>query len=163
MAFSKGTLITATELNSVNSGAYKTVTTQSSGWSPNYVWWSHRPNGALLVTFTINCGLFGGATMRVERLDAAGNVTNTLLSNTYGWNTHTTVNVNSIGPGRYRIRSTEGTQIASGDTWYLYAGQTDCTRGHKLTLYDDPDNSGNRLAGTTITAALLNAGRGGTI
>lgn len=163
MAFEKGTLITAAELNNVNSGAYKTVTTVSSGWSPNYVWWSHRQNGAVLVTFTINCGVFGGATMRVERLDASGNVTNTLLSNTYGWNTHTTVSVNSIGPGRYRIRSTEATQIDRGDTWYLYAGQTDCTKGHKLTIYDDPNNSGNRLAGTLITAELLNKGRGGTI
>lgn len=163
MAFSKGTLITASELNSVNSSHFDTMTTVSGGWTPSRTWYSHRPAGALLVTFTINCGVFGGATMRVERLDASGNVIDTLLATTYGWNTHTTVNVNSKGAGWYRIRSTEATQIDGGNNWYLYAGQTDCTKGHKLTMYENFYNGGNRLTGQLITAELLNAGRGGTI
>lgn len=163
MSFSKGISITASELNNTNSAHFDTLTTQGNGWTPSRVWYSHCSSGSPLVTLTIHCGILGGATMRVERLDASGNVIDTLLSKTYGWNTSTTETVNSKGEGWYRIRSTEGTQIDSGDTWYLYAGKTDCTKGHKLTLYENPYNGGNRLTGQLITAELLNAGRGGTI
>ena len=137
MAFVQGQVITASELNNVNAKSYKTVTTSSSGWQPDIRWYSHRPSGALLCTLRIDCGWFGGIRLRVARTDASGNTITTLFSQDHGWSTHCTDTLYSVGPGWYRVWATEGSQIDSGKSWVLYAGQTDCMKGKPLTWYQD--------------------------
>ena len=163
MAFTQGQKITASELNNINAMSYKTISTSSSGWQPDIRWYSHRPSGALLCTLRIDCGWFGGIKLRVAKTDASGNTITTVFSQDHGWSTHCTDTLYSVGPGWYRIWATEGSQIDSGKAWVIYAGQTDCTQGKKLTLYQDPYSGGNRLAGTRLTVSNLNSGLAGTI
>lgn len=163
MAFKKGDLITATELNNINSAVWSANSSEAWGWKPDYKWYSHRPNGALLCSLRIDCGWFGGIRLRVALVDSSGGTIQMLHSNDYGWSTHTTVNVNSVGQGWYRVWAVSDSQIDSGKAWNLYAYQTDCTKGNKLTYYDNPWNSGNRKPGTPLTVAVCNSGLCGTI
>lgn len=163
MAFTSGDKITASELNSINTMSYKTYSSQSNGWQPDYKWYSHRPSGALLCSLRIDCGAFGGIKLNVALINSSGTVLEYLYSEELGWNAHVTVTCNSKGQGWYRIWASEGSQIDSGKDWIIYAGQTDCTTGKLLTLYQDPLQGGNRLAGTLLTADVLNSGLAGTI
>ena len=163
MAFTQGQKITASELNNINSMSFKTISSVSGGWYPDIRWYSHRPSGALLCSIRIDCGWFGGLYLHVARTDASGNTTNSIYNYEHSWSTHTTVTCNSVGPGWYRIWSSTKAQIDSGKAWVIYAGQTDCTQGKKLTLYQDPYGGGNRLAGTRLTVSNLNSGLAGTI
>lgn len=168
MAWNQGELITASKLNSENNRPYKSVWFPAGAdWIQDYlgnggIWYSHVPAGSTVFKMRMDCGWFGGGKLIVERLDASGNVINTLYNTEHSWNTHIDINVKSVGPGRYRARSGTAFQI-DGTTLYCYAYQTGCTSGRYLTLYDDFSKSGNRLTGTLITASLLNQGRGGVI
>lgn len=163
MAFTQGQVITASELNSINAKAYKTITTQAWGWQPDYKWYSHRPSGALLCSLSIASSWFGGIAIRIARVDASNNVINWLHNSDVRGIFSTTLTYNSVGPGWYRIWATEGSHINSGSSWVMHAYQTDCTKGNKLTLYQDPMSGGNRLAGTKLTVSNLNSGLAGTI
>ncbi len=164
MAFTQGSKITASGLNSVNAGAYKSITTQSSGWKPDYKWYSHSPSGTDLCNLKISCGGFGGITINIARTDASGNPTEYMFKDaTYSWFTNTTLGPVSRGPGWYRVWASENSQINAGDSWKLYYGQTDCQQGKPLTLYEDPYSGGNRCAGTKLTVSNLNSGLAGTI
>lgn len=163
MAFNVGDYITASKLNEVNGQVYKTVKTVSWGWKPSYTWYSHRESGALLCYIRIKCGMFGGAKVRVDKVDASGNRLASVYSKDFGWFTDDHANINSQGPGWYRLYTAEETQIDADYEWRMYSGQTNCQANKYLTLYDDPAVSGNRLIGSYITAELLNKGRGGTL
>ncbi len=162
MAFTKNeTYITAAELNAINANACHVTTAPSWGWEKHVQWYSHRPAGTLLCSLRLDCGLFGGGHIYIDRLDSNGNVISSLYDTNHGWSTHFTLNINSQGPGIYRLK-TNAAYFDEKD-WYFYYGQTGCAKDEYLTLYDDPFSSGNRLVGSYITADLLNAGRGGTI
>ncbi len=161
MAFTQGQIITASELNSINSGACLTTTCPSYGATQTKTWYSHRPSGALLCSLRIDCGWFGGVHLTVQKLDASGSVISTLYDAEHSWSSHLTVTVNSTGPGWYKMYTNAAWIDAT--TWYFYYGQTDCQKGNKLTLYQDPSQGGNRLAGTKLTVSNLNSGLAGTI
>ncbi len=163
MAFSQGDKITASGLNSINAMVYKTYTTEAWGWIPDIKWYCHRPSGAKLCQLTCASSFFGGIALRIARVDASNNVLNWIHQDNLSGIFTTTLNYNSVGVGWYRIWATEGSHINSGSSWYIYAGQTDCTQGKKLTLYEDPMSGGNRCAGTKLTASVLNSGLAGTI
>lgn len=163
MSFSKGDKITASELNSINSSVWSSNSSQSGGWIPDYKWYSHVPSGGTLCSLRIDCGMFGGIELRVALVDSSGNTITMIVSKTVGWFAHYDEVVKSLGPGWYRVWATEGSQIDGGKPWNLYAFQTDCTKGNKLTYYDDPWNSGNRLSGTLLTVDVCNSGLCGTI
>lgn len=157
----KGEYITAAYLNGKLGRLEKK--TDSTGWQPDFRWYSHRAAGSLLCELEINCGWFGGICLRVAKTDAAGNTLNMILSEDHGWSTHVTDTCYSLGPGWYRVWATEGSQIDGKDNWYLYYNQDNCQKGGYLTLYDNPESSGNRLTGTFLTLQNLWSGRAGTI
>lgn len=163
MSFTKNeSYITAAELNAINANARHETQCPTFGKSQLFQWYSHRPAGALLCSLRIDCGWFAGVHIYLYRIDpATGNVLSTLYDANHGWMTHFTLNINSQGPGYYKLTTSEA--YIDEKTWYFYWGQTGCAKGEYLTLYDDPAVSGNRLIGSYLTADLLNAGRGGTI
>ncbi len=168
MAFTQGQLITADELNNVNDRASRSISFPTAAdWIQDYIgnggkFYSHRKSGTAIFRMRLDCGWFGGGNILVEKLDASGNVIATLLRSNYGWSTHTTVTVNSTGPGWYRARSDTAFQF-DATTIYLWEFQNDCTPGKQLTYYDNPATSGNRITGTPLTVSVLNSGRAGTI
>lgn len=163
MAFNVGDFITASKLNEVNAQAYKTFTTEAWGWGCDRKWYSQREAGAVLCHISVKCGWFGGAKVRVDRVDASGNKIASVFSKDYGWSTNESEDIKSQGPGWYRLYTEGETQIDADHEWRMYSGQTNCLANKYLTLYDDPSVSGNRLLGSYLTAELLNKGRGGTL
>lgn len=165
--FVQGEHITASKLNTINVKAYRAVSFPGGAdWIQDYLgnegkWYSHVPSGSVVFKMRMDCGWFGGGRLIVERLDASGNVINTLYDIEHSWNTHKDIVVNSVGQGWYRARSGTAFQI-DATTLYCYAYQIDCTQGHLLTLWDNPLNSGNRRTGTLITVSELNSGLCGT-
>ncbi|MFA7189044.1 MAG: hypothetical protein WC117_03035 [Sphaerochaetaceae bacterium] len=167
MAFSQGQLITAAELNNVNSGASKSGTLASGAdWLQDSigndgVFYTHRQSGALIFTATFKCGAFGGGKFRIKKwVDGAWN--ETVCSRDFGWNTNTTVNVTGTGPGAYRAYS-ETAFAFNAVPWSIYCGQTDCTRGKYLTYYDGFQSSINTLRGTSLSVSACNSQRVGTL
>ncbi len=172
MAFTQGQTITATELNSVNSGhVYANYSPSTGFYGQTYdrKWYSHREAGALLTgDVRISIGAFGGVALRLARVDASNNVISWLINeNIVGGivGASRTYSIKSLGPGWYRLwfAETSNPMHNSAFRWKLYVSQTDCTKGKKLTLYQDPSLGGNRLAGEKLTVAHLNSGLAGTI
>ena len=171
MAFGHGDKITADALNQVNSGhVYINYSPSTSWWGETYdkKWYSHREAGAPLVRdMEINMGSFGGVALRLARVDASNNVISWLINeNLYNiTGVYKTYSFNSLGPGWYRLWFDETSNPLSSHAfkWKLYSSQTNCTKGKSLTLYDNPESSGNRLTGTYLTVDNLNSGRAGTI
>ena len=167
MAFTQGQLITASGLNVVNDGiSISGNFPVSADWIQDYIGnngiiYSHRPPGALLFHIRLDCGWFGGGKFRVVKW-VNGGWNETLASSNYGWSTHTDVNVNSTGPGQYRIYFDTAAQFDS-TSWQIYCGQTDCMVGKHLTVYDGFYSSLNTLPGTIITAYVCNSQRVGTL
>ena len=167
MTFYQGTLISASDLNSKNSECSLSGTLPDSAdkiqdsIGNNGVVYSHRPSGALFFSARFKCGWFGGGKLRIKKW-VNGGWNETVYSADFGWNTNKTVNVNSTGPGQYRIYSETAFQFAA-IPWYIYCGNSGCNRGSKLTVYDDLKSSINTLPGTIITATLCNSQRVGTL
>ncbi|MGX8678406.1 MAG: hypothetical protein ACQGQO_04785 [Sphaerochaetaceae bacterium] len=167
MAFSSGDLITASGLNEINgSASFSGTLGDSSDWiqdsiGNNGIFFSHRPAGSLLFTGYFKCGWLGGGKFRIKKW-VSGGWNETVYSADFGWNTKTTVNVSSTGPGQYRAYSESAFQFAA-IPWSIFCGQTDCTTGKFLTVYDGFRSSINSLPGTLITAALCNSQRAGTL
>jgi hypothetical protein len=167
MAFTQGQLITASGLNSVNGGvSLSGGFPGGADWIQDYIGnsgivYSHRPAGSLLFHIRLDCGWFGGGYLRVVKW-VSGGWNETLASPNYSWNTHTDVNVNSTGPGQYRIYFDTAAQF-DGTSWQIYCGQTDCTRGKYLTYYDGFQSSINTLRGTSLSVSACNSQRMGTL
>ncbi|AEC02363.1 hypothetical protein [Parasphaerochaeta coccoides] len=121
----------------------------------------HRPTGVLLFSTYFRCGWFGGGHFRIYKW-IHGGWNETVYAANFGWNTNTTVNANSTGSGQYRICSETAFQFVT-ISWRIYCGQTDCTKGKHLTVYDGFRSSINTLPGTLITPSLCNSQRVGTL
>lgn len=167
MAFTQGQLITASELNSVNGGVSISGTmSDSADWiqdwvGNNGVFYSHRPAGTLLFSAYFRCGWFGGGQLRIVKW-VNGGWNETVCARDFGWSTNETVNVNSTGPGQYRVYSNTAFQFAP-ISYYIYCGQTDCARGKYLTYYDGFQSSINTLRGTSLSVSACNSQRMGTL
>lgn len=167
LTFSQGTALSADYLNAKNSEVSLSGTLgDSADWiqdsiGNNGIIFSHRPAGTLLFSGHFRCGWFGGGRFRIYKW-INGGWNETVYAVNFGWNTNTTVNAYSTGPGAYRICSETAFQFAA-IPWYIYCGQTDCTRGKHLTVYDGFRSSINTLPGTLITPDLCNAQRVGTL
>jgi len=167
MSFAQGSLITASELNSVNSGVSLSGTmSDSADWIQDWIgnsgiFYTHRPAGSLIMTAYFRCGWFGGGNFRVAKW-VNGGWNEMVYSANYGWSTNTTAYVYSTGPGQYRAYSDTAFQFAA-IPWSIYCGQTDCTTGKYLTVYDGFQSSINTLSGTSLTASICNSQRVGTL
>lgn len=157
---SSGTLITAALMNSINSDATISFTVaKGADRIQDYVgnsgcFYSHRPNGALLVSMpSIKCGAFGGGHFYIKKyVDGAWT---TLKSWSWGWNTNTSINFNSTGPGYYQVYSSDWAMNAISGT--IYCGDTACAVGGKIRLANTwQTNSGGYISGGLITADLAN-------
>lgn len=162
----QGDIIYAADLQTLNSAVSYSGTLadsanhiQDSIGNDGYVY-SHRPSGSVLFTVKLKNGLFGGGTLKVDRL-VNGSWTN-IYSHQFGWSTDTTVSISSQGAGEYHIYSSDNWQFAAAP-WTIYCGQSDAAQGKYLTVWDDFKTSLNSLQGTSITAALCNAQRVGTL
>lgn len=167
--FIQGEHITASKMNEINATPFKVVNfPDAANHIQDYIgndgiWYSHVPSGGVLFNIpSLWNGWFGGGRLVVQKLDNNMSVVSTLFDKTYGWNTNTSITINSIGAGWYRAYSADNWEFGAC-TINLYAWQTDCIKGNKLTMYDEPQTSGNRLTGDFLTHEMLNSGRGGTI
>ena len=166
MSWTIGDLITATKLNSDNPTYGLLSGTLSSGADNiqdsignSGIIYSHRANGSPLFTVRLDCGLFGGGQLIVQKLINGNWSTN--YDTTFGWNTHQDVTVNSTGPGSYHIYSGTAWQFDAA-AWTVWFGQDDCNAGDYLVQWDNKFSSLNRISGNLLTASLLNTGYIGT-
>lgn len=160
-AFTRGELITASKMNTWNSGATIEFSMPAGADYPqNYIgnggcFYCHRVSGrTMLFIASITCGWFGGGNAVLEMW--VNGAWTTLKSWSWGWNTSTSIKEESRGPGYYRFRST--------DTWELdavsgkiYCGDINCTTGGKIRCTDVwTANNGGYISGGLITADLAN-------
>lgn len=170
MAFNIGDYITAKGINDINKAHIWNSYNKTDfwGWNLDYRWYSHRKAGEPLAKVRIHGSNLGGIAYRFAKVDAANNVLQWIINKNYeGFWTggfDEKLNINSLGPGWYRVWTAETANPSSKpNTGEFYSSQIDCQANKYLTLYDDPAVSGNRLIGSYITAELLNKGRGGTL
>jgi len=166
LSWTTGDLITATKLNSDNSTYGRFSGTLSSGADNiqdsignSGIIHSHRSNGSSLFTARLDCGWFGGGQLIVQKL--INGSWSDIYNNTFGWNTHTNVTVNSTGQGTYRIYSGTAWQF-DAVPWTAWFGQNNCNAGDYLVQWDNKFSSLNRISGNLLTASLLNTGYIGT-
>ncbi|NCB72879.1 MAG: hypothetical protein EOM45_14000 [Clostridia bacterium] len=168
MAFTQGQLITAAELNNVNN-SWQTYTQKwgdgygdHSGVSP---WFYVRSTTGLFGRIYLATGGWWprvrgylnkkdsetGASYRVW---SVGDLTSFNKSWTYDFHAQ------DYGPGWYQLG---GSGSKSHHTVWFWCGQKDCQPGKLLTYWDNPQNSSNRIPGTSLTTGVLNSGLAGTI
>lgn len=161
MAVSRGQLITADAVNTLNGNATITVSMPSGAdHVQDYIgnsgcFYSHRVSGQRMLYFpSIKCGVFGGGHAAFEMwVDGAWQ---SLKTWSWSWNTNTSIDEASRGPGYYRFRSTDNWAM-NAITGYIYCGDVNCTRGNLIRLGDVwTANNGGYISGGSITADLAN-------
>lgn len=162
MAIAQGNIIYASDINNINSNAsYSGTLPYGEDWIHNAIGnngivYSHRANGQLLFYGYFKCGWFGGGKFRIKKW-VNGGWNETLLSRDFGWSTDETINVNSTGPGQYRIYS-ETAFAFEALPWAVYCGQINCEKGKKIVCWDDFQTSLNKVnTGVKITVSHANA------
>ena len=162
MSISQGSVIYASDINSVNGNAsYSGTLAKGADWiqdsiGNNGVVYSHRASGELLFYGSFSCGIFGGGNFRVKKWVNSG-WNETVCSRNFGWNTNETVRVYSTGPGAYRIYSDTAFAFYA-IPWSVYCGQINCTKGKKIVCWDDFKTSLNKVNTVVkITTSYANA------
>lgn len=162
MAITQGGLIYASDINSVNGNpSYSGTLSSGADWiqdsiGNNGIVYSHRASGQLLFYAPFKCGIFGGGKFRIKKW-VNGGWNETVYSRDFGWNTNTTVSVNSTGPGAYRIYSDTAFAF-NAIPWKVYCGQNTCTKGKPIVCWDDFKSSLNKVnTGVKITVSYANA------
>lgn len=159
-----GNNINSIIVNSINSlVTYSGTLSKGADWiqdsiGNNGVVYSHLPYGKVLFWGHFECGAFGGGKFRVKKwIDGGWN--SEIYSKDFGWNTNTDVQVQSTGPGAYRIYS-ETAFAFNALPWSIYCGQTNCSTGLPIVCWDDFKSSLNKVnTGQLITADLANKQR----
>lgn len=168
MAFTQGQLITAVDLNSINGGVkydYPTTSNNHTYYKPSEAGFYYHGSSGLILVYAVGNGWGSSPKMRLQKL-INGSWTNVYEKANGGWgstwgDTVYVQNTNSPGPGWYRTMFV--TSKSGSSNWHNYYGQQDCLRGDYLVYWDDPQISGNRLSGESLTADILNSGRCGTM
>ncbi len=169
MSWSKGDLITATKLNSENTGKYTNYSCEDT-WgkaSVNATYhFIHQTTGRFMYLRTTGTAYWGAEGDGIVYFrNAVGAVTEHVLwyeSDTTDRTISRTCNVEEFGhgPGWYSGRVWVNRGYGDID---VYWGQDNCWRGGKLVHWDSPTSSGNKIVGTKLTAEILNTGRVGVI
>lgn len=168
MAWNNYDLITASKLNSENAemGYFEGTLPDSSDWIEDYIGndgivYSHVSAGKPLFWARFKCGLFGGGKFRIVKWVNNG-WNETVYSIDFGWNTNTSITINSTGPGKYRIYSASAFQFAA-IPWKIWFGQTDCKVGAQLVEWNNWKTSLlHKETEELITVSKLNSGYIGT-
>jgi hypothetical protein len=170
MAWATGDLITATKLNSENGAKYTNYYEPNDTWGTTSVtsaWhYIHHTTGRFMYLATKGTDYWWATgTAWFEFMNSSGTVTRITLwsgSDTTDRTISQTLYVEnySFGPGWYRGYAATD---RGWPTVNVYWGQSNCWRGGKLVYWDNPTSSGNKIAGTKLTAAVLNSGRVGVI
>lgn len=159
MAFVKEQLITATGLNSTNADLFNGKAysgTQDWTYWPNTTGYYVRNLGRQFYWSWSN-GIFAGGNFYLQKL-INGTWTN-VLSRSYGWNANASGNVTDQGEGWFRVYF-EGT---ANKTFHIYWAPYPCIKGDYLRYTGGYSSSTHIAGGTTLTAAILNSGRVGTV
>lgn len=110
--------------------------------------------------YTIDAiGIFGGTTVRIQKLENGSWFTKWTKNYNYGGPYNTQIK-NDWGPGYFRVDGTSSWHVRVD--FDFYPAQNNCVQGDYLAIYDNFASSGNRLVGEPLTAGILNQGRGGT-
>ena len=160
MAFTKGNLITASGLNTINQNLY--VEKYHSGGSTGG--WKTWPSSAGIycrntskqLYYDWYNGVFGGGEWKLEKLVNGSWVTQ--ASGDYGWNTDKSGTITGKGEGWYRVRYEGNAEIRFRLYWAHYPN----VKGSFLRYYNSYSSSGY-TNNTVLTASILNSGRCGTI
>lgn len=159
MAFVQGQLITASELNAINSPLYIEY------YHDGDVGWTYWPsssgvylrNASTQMYYNWYNGAFGGGEWHLQKLVNGSWVDQ--ASGDYGWYTNVSGTITAKGEGWYRIYYEKFAQV----TFRLYWSKYPNTVGSYLRYFNDYNSSGYDTSGTKLTAAILNSGRVGTI
>ncbi|ADY13700.1 hypothetical protein [Sphaerochaeta globosa] len=168
MAFTQAQIITATELNNVNN-SWQTFIQQwgdgygdHSGVSP---WFYIRGSSGKFGKIRLaNGGWFPRVRGYMNKKDSATGASYTvwtvgdLTKSQSAWEYE--FYVQNYGPGWYQLG---GSGSRAHHTVTFWCGQKDCQQGKLLTYWDNPQNSSNRIPGTSFTTSVLNSGLAGTI
>lgn len=167
MALIQGQLITATELNSVNSTVkiiFPTTSNDKTFYKPSEAGFFYHGSTGLIFWFNVGNGWFTSPSMTLQKL-IGGTWTNVYSKSNSGWgsswgDTVRMENTSNPGSGWYRIKFV--TSKSGSSDWGYWPGQQDCVRGDYLVVWDNPESSGNRIPGISLTVEILNSGRCGT-
>lgn len=169
MAWIQGEKITATKINSENTGISNHYShsdhwgTSSYTTPPHYF---HNRTGRIFYLstrgsnswFAKGDGQFWFRTATGEEIYHRLWWESTITSYTKS----ATVNIQDYGHGIGWYRVKTWARYGTGNI-NMYYPQDDCKRGEKLVIWDNPISSGNKLQGSPLTASMLNSHRVGTI